>query len=108
MSHSLRQRAIVFWQNALSWQARRAPIIGRMLKPLAMQLGWRCSSAVRDATRANARRIFGPGVTMGQIHRYTAGLLSSFFDFVCDVGRCATLSDGEQREQIEAIEGDAA
>jgi KDO2-lipid IV(A) lauroyltransferase len=105
MSDSLRQRAIAFWLDALFWQARSAPRVGMVLKPLAMQLGWRCSSAVREATRANARRIFGPAVTMGQVHRYTGGVLSSFFDFVCDVGRCARMSDDELRRQIASIEG---
>jgi lauroyl/myristoyl acyltransferase len=105
MSTNIRKRAIEFWQDALYWQARSCPILGRTFKPLVMQLGWRCSAKVRDATRLNARRIFGPDVTMAQIHRYTGGLLSTFYDFVNDVGRCVDMSDDELRGQIESIEG---
>jgi KDO2-lipid IV(A) lauroyltransferase len=105
---SLRQRAIAFWQDALFWQARSAPILGTVLKPLAMQMGWRCSSMVRDATAANARRIFGPDISVGQTQRYARGVLSTFFDFVCDVGRSAQMNDAELRGQIASIEGAAA
>jgi phosphatidylinositol dimannoside acyltransferase len=106
MSTEFRKRAVEFWQDALYWQARSCPILGKTFKPLAMQLGWRCSAKVRDATRRNARRIFGPDVTMAQIHRYTVGLLSTFFDFINDVGGCVDMSDDELRAQVEFVAGD--
>ena len=105
-SAAMRRRAAAFWLNALFWQARHAPIIGRVLKPLAMHVTYRCSRIVRDATRVNARRIFGPSVSVGQIERYAKGVFSNFFDFICDVGRCVDMSDQELRAQIASVEGD--
>jgi phosphatidylinositol dimannoside acyltransferase len=105
---SLRERAAGFWLDALFWQARHAPIIGRILKPLAIHVSQRSSRVIREATSSNARHIFGPAVTAGETERYAKGVVSSFIDFVSDVGRCAGMSDEQLRGQIESVEGDHA
>src|SRR5688500_3892732 len=105
---SMRQRAAAFWLNALFWQARSAPIIGRVLKPLAIAAAYRFSASVRMATESNARHIYGAEVSAVEAKRYARGVLSNFFDFVCDVGRCVGMSDEQLRGHIGSIEGDDA
>jgi KDO2-lipid IV(A) lauroyltransferase len=105
---SVRRAAADFWLNALFWQARNAPIIGKLLKPLAVQTTWKCSHLVRESTALNARRIFGPDTTDAQVRVYAKSVISSFFDFVCDVGRCVGLSDEQLVGQIESVRGEEA
>ena len=97
-----------FWLNLLFWQARSTPIIGSIAKPIAIRLAWRCSEHVRAVTNLNARRIFGPGISNKQAHAYATGMLSHFFDFVCEVGKCVGLSDQQLREQVESVSGQDA
>jgi len=97
-----------FWLNLLFWQARSAPIIGSIAKPIGIRLAWRCSEHVRTVTSLNARRIFGPEISARQTHAYAKGMLSHFFDFVCEVGKCVGLSDQQLREQVESVSGQDA
>ncbi len=101
-------RAGDFWLNLLFWEARHAPIVGTILKPLAMHLGWRCSEHVRDVTTHNARRIYGPNISRRQTQAYATGVMSSFVDFISEVGRCVGLSDEQLRAQVESVRGQDA
>jgi lauroyl/myristoyl acyltransferase len=95
----------VFWQNLLFWEARNAPIIGKLLKPLAVHMARRLSEHIRDVTTCNGRRIFGPNVTDRRIRDYARGVTASFIDFVTDVARYANFTDDQLRNQIESITG---
>jgi KDO2-lipid IV(A) lauroyltransferase len=104
-SKSLRAAAANFWLDAMFAASSAAPVVPRLLKPLAVAVAYRASRAVRHATAANARRIFGRDVTAAQIRTFGRGVLSNFYDFVCDVGRSSRLSKEQLIAQIESVQG---
>jgi KDO2-lipid IV(A) lauroyltransferase len=102
---SLRAAAANFWLDAMFRTAAVAPALPRIIKPLAVAITLRASRAVRSATAANARRIYGPDVSPAQVRAYARGVLSNFYDFVCDVGRSAGLTREQLVAQIESVQG---
>lgn len=103
---NVRRAAAEFWLNVLFWQARHAPILNAIYKPFALWLVWIFSRHVPEIASLNARRIYGPDVSKTQIRRYAQGVLSSFIDFVGDVGRSAVMTDSELRAQIKSVTGE--
>jgi KDO2-lipid IV(A) lauroyltransferase len=87
--------------------AGRAPRLTRAMKPWLSRGAYRASSQVRAAAAANARVIFGSDVSPERMHRYGRGVVASFYDFVCDVGRSLHLSREQLLARIESVEGRA-
>lgn len=85
--------------------ARRAPWVLRVLKPLAVWLAVRFSPGTRHGTRANARRLLGPGASDRELAAFTAKVVGNFYDFVADVGRSGAMTAGQLRGRVEAAQG---
>jgi KDO2-lipid IV(A) lauroyltransferase len=102
---SFRQAAASFWLDVMFRTAGSAPRLAKAIKPIAIAIAYRCSRAIRSATAANARHIFGPDTTPARQSAFGRGVLSSFYDFVCDVGQSLHCSKEELRGKIESIEG---
>ncbi|MEO6436275.1 MAG: lysophospholipid acyltransferase family protein [Tepidisphaeraceae bacterium] len=101
----LRRAAADFWLDAFFRLAPRAPAVTRALRPLIARGAYRCSPSIRAATAANARRILGPDATSAQAHAFGRGVVSSFFDFVCDIAQSLHFSREQLLARIDAIEG---
>jgi len=99
-----RRRCADFWLDLLFRCAGR-PAITRAFKPLVVSLGFRCSQQMRSATAANARNIFGPGVSPAESRAFGRRVLGNFYDFVCDVGRSLHLSRDQLAARIDGVDG---
>lgn len=104
---SIRRAAADFWLDLLFRLAHNAPAATRLLRPLVARGAYRFSPSIRAAVAANARRIFGPGVGSRELRAFGRGVVASFFDFVCDVGRSLRLSRDQLAAQIESVQGHA-
>ena len=102
----LRDAAATFWLNRLFWIAARAPKLTRGLRGFCVWGTFCCSHAIRDSTKANARRIFGPQITEKECADFGRRVLGNFYDFVCDVGRSAHSTPEQINAQIDGIIGD--
>jgi KDO2-lipid IV(A) lauroyltransferase len=108
-THSAQGRqggAARFWLTALFWSVRKAPWLIPMTRPLVPWAVIWSSRPTRQATDANARRIFGPNTTKLQRRRFGRRVVSSFFDVLCDVGRSLDKSPDELGRRIASVEGD--
>jgi lauroyl/myristoyl acyltransferase len=90
---------IFFW---LSAHARWAL---RLIKPLGVWLAVRSSAGVRDSTAANARRIYGAGLSDARCRAFAGQVVGQFYDFVVDVARSRSMTAGQIRQRIESISG---
>jgi KDO2-lipid IV(A) lauroyltransferase len=102
---SIRRGSAAFLLNLLFRLAHRAPALTRLLRPLVARGTWRFSPAIRAAVAANARWIFGPQTPSAQLRTFGRGVVASFYDFVCDVGRSLQLSREQLAAQIESVHG---
>jgi KDO2-lipid IV(A) lauroyltransferase len=102
---SFRDAAAAFWLDVL-FRAAGSPRLTRAIKPIALGCAYRFSRAIRYSTAANAKRIFGPDLTPDRQEQFTRGVLSSFYDFVCDVGQCLHLSREQLAARIDSAEGE--
>ncbi|WP_428939656.1 lysophospholipid acyltransferase family protein [Fontivita pretiosa] len=93
------------WLTALFWLAGRARWIARRLRHPVTWLVPRCSSAVRHAAFANARRILGPDVSPRQCMRFAQAVVARFYDFVLDIAASARQTPSQLRQRIDSIEG---
>lgn len=60
---------------------------------------------LRTGTLANARRLLGEGSTPAQREALAREVIGNFYDFVCDVGRSATMNRQQLQGRIEAVQG---
>jgi len=104
-SSTVRAAAADFWLDLLFRVAGHAPAVTRATRPLFVRSAYRFSRAIRAATTANARRIFGPEVANGRVAAYGRGVVESFYDFVCDVGQSLHLSREQLLSRIDSVEG---
>jgi phosphatidylinositol dimannoside acyltransferase len=102
---SVREKIASFWLDAMFRAVRSAPWLPKLARPLVVRGTCACSRAIRDATDANARRIFGPDVSPRRVRLYRRGVMANFYDFVCDVGRGVGLSREQLAAQIESAHG---
>ncbi|MGD0464411.1 MAG: lysophospholipid acyltransferase family protein [Tepidisphaeraceae bacterium] len=100
-----RSRAARFFLGRLYFWARHAPWMLKLVKPLVVWVTVRCSGAIRNGTRANARRILGPGVTREQCAEFTAKVTANFYDFVVEVGHCGAMTAQQLARQVESVHG---
>jgi phosphatidylinositol dimannoside acyltransferase len=105
ISHRLRAAAAGFWLQLLFFFAQRLPWFARAARAPFVFLAIRFSPAIRCGTEANARRILPASATALDIRRFTRGVVASFYDFVCDVGRSLRLNPADLVARIERIEG---
>lgn len=101
----LRSAAAEFWLDAMFRAVRVAPWFPRLVKRPVVAGTYAVSRQIRSATDANATRIFGADLPTEARRAFGKGVLSSFYDFVCDVGRSASLSREQLIENIASIEG---
>ena len=85
--------------------ARRTPRPLRLLRPLGVHLTLLGSQKVRQATRANAKRILGPTSTPAQQKQLAKQVIANFFDFVIDVATAAHATPEQLRNKIESVQG---
>lgn len=90
------------WLRSLFFCAERLPWLPRVGRGFFVRGTYRCSPAVREATAANAQRILGEAADVAKFGR---GVVGSFFDFVCDVGRSQGMTREELVGRIDSIEG---
>ena len=93
------------WLTVLFFLARRMGWVLRRGKPFFTWGTWTFSRSVRDATLANARRILGDDSTPQQRQAIARDTVSSFFDFVCDVGWTLDASRDDLNSRIATVEG---
>jgi KDO2-lipid IV(A) lauroyltransferase len=104
----IRRAAASFWLNALFWQAGHAPWVGRVMKRFALWSAFRYSKVLREVTAANARRIFGPGVSTEESDAYFRRMIENYFDFITDIARSLRLSRDQLHQQIAFVRGEDA
>ena len=104
-SQRLRAAAAVFWLQVLFFFAQHASWFVRAARPPFVFLATLLSRAIRTAGAANARRILPPNASDADVRRYTRGVVASFYEFVCDVGRSLKLTPADLVARIESIEG---
>jgi KDO2-lipid IV(A) lauroyltransferase len=104
-SQRLRAAAAAFWLQVLFFFAQHASWFVRAARPPFVFLATLFSRAIRTAGAANARRILPPIASETDVRRYTRGVVASFYEFVCDVGRSLKLTPADLVERIESIEG---
>lgn len=102
---SLAAAAAGFWLDLLFRVTGRTPAVTRVLRPLLVRTAFRFSGAIRTATEANARRIFGSDACATRMNHYGRGVVRNFYDFVCDVGRSLHLSREQLLARIDSVEG---
>jgi KDO2-lipid IV(A) lauroyltransferase len=100
---ALRRAAADVWLDLLFRCAGR-PALTRLMKPLVVGLGFCCSRQMRSSTAANARRIFGPGITPAEARAFGRRVLGNFYDFVCDVGLSRSQSRQQMAGRIEPVQ----
>jgi phosphatidylinositol dimannoside acyltransferase len=101
----VRAAAADFWLRSLFFFSERLPWVPRATRGLFVWGAYQCSPAIREATAANARRILGEGADDATVRRVGRGVVGSFYDFVCDVGRSRGMSREELAGRIERVEG---
>lgn len=89
----------------LFWLARFAPSAGRWLCRPAAAVALAASPSLRRHTRENAIGIFGSGVAAGRIAEYQRAVVSSFFDFIMDIGDARRMSNDALDARIESTQG---
>jgi KDO2-lipid IV(A) lauroyltransferase len=104
-SQRLRAAAAAFWLQVLFFFAQHASWFVRAARPPFVFLAALFSRAIRTAGAANARRILPPSASEADVRRYTRGVVASFYEFVCDVGRSLKLTPADLVARIESIEG---
>lgn len=102
----IRGAAADFWLRSLFFFSEHLPWVPRVTRPLFVWAAYRCSPHIRGATSANARRILGEAATQADVERVGRGVVGSFYDFVCDVGRSREMTREQLEQRIEGIEGD--
>lgn len=90
------------------WLAAHAPAFARILGPAATRVVPLISARVREQTRRNATRIFGRSLSAREQRAFTRGVMSSFFEFVVDVGQSSRDTAERLLDRIETVEGEAA
>lgn len=89
------------------WLATHAPALARACAPIAVRIVPLLSRQVRAQAGRNALRIFGRSLHVRKQGAYTRGVLSSFIDFVIDVGQSSHDTPERLLERIERTEGEA-
>jgi len=77
-----------------------------LLGPLAGVVASAASSHVRDVTKANARALFGAGVSSKRVASYRNGVIRNFYDFVVDVAEASRKTPQELDSSIVETVGE--
>lgn len=101
----VRVAAASFWLDRLFQVAEHAPGILRLIRVPFARVGFRCSSAIRAGTLANARVILGQGSTPAQHAALGRRVVENFILFCHDIGQSMRMSVEELHGQVEAVEG---
>jgi KDO2-lipid IV(A) lauroyltransferase len=102
---TLRQAAADFWLGLLFRSAPRYPGFFRRAEGFFCGGTFRCSPAVRNTTRLNARRILGPSATEAEVDRVARDIVRNFYRFCVDVSAAANATPGELLAKVESIQG---
>ncbi|MEM9419822.1 MAG: hypothetical protein AAGA25_12350, partial [Planctomycetota bacterium] len=99
------QRLNDFWLSVFFGLARRTPWLLKLTRPLFVGGAWRAAGSMRDAVRANLRRVLGTQTGTAEIDRVGKRVVASFYDFVCEIGANHDRSFDELLSRIVEIEG---
>jgi lauroyl/myristoyl acyltransferase len=102
---TLRQAAADFWLGVLFRSAPRVPGFFRRAERFFCAGTFRCSPAVRNVTRLNARRILGARATEPEVDRVARDIVRNFYRFCVDVGAAANATPDDLLAKVEAIDG---
>lgn len=102
---SIRAAVAAFWLNLLFRLTATAPAMVRAGRPLFVRLAYAFSPKIRASTRANALRILGPGTSRQEQRRFGLAVVSSFYDFVYDIGQSRRQSPEQLAARIESAQG---
>lgn len=95
-----------FWLNYFFWIAARSPKVCQRVKWFHLELALKHSRVINGSTQKNAARIFGPDVTEVRRKQFTRDVLSSFFDFVYDIGRTRRMSREQLMTLVDSVHGE--
>lgn len=101
----IRRVAAAFWLRMLFFTAQYLPIFAIVTKAFFIWFPLRFSKVIRHGTRANGRRILGPDATPQRLRQYAWDVVSGFYEFICDVGRCQHMDRDDLLDRIETVEG---
>lgn len=91
------------WLRLFFWTAAHLPIVPRLMRPVVKCLVPVVSRKVRMNVGLNAKRIFG-----GPRPGFDREVVGSFYDFVIDVAASNGKLAEQLRQQVIAVEGEAA
>ena len=88
--------------------ARWLPWALRWSRPMWVAAAWAAVPSLRSAVRANLRRILPAGSSAAEVDRVGRGVVSSFYEFVCEVAANHRRSLPQLIRRIDAVEGGEA
>lgn len=96
---------VQWWLRTFFLLARNASVVLYALRPLAVWIIVLSSPQIRQATAANAQRIFGKPLSFFSRLTFARRVTRSFYEFVVDSARCSAISVQKLRSRIEPPDG---
>ena len=93
------------WLDLLFNLAMRCPWVLPRIKRFFLFSAWRVAPILRDGPMANARWLLGPDSTTAMREAFAKRVLSSFWNFVYDVGRCANAPVDRWTDWVTDVSG---
>jgi KDO2-lipid IV(A) lauroyltransferase len=98
-------KVVQWWLRIFFLLARHMSVVLYAVRPLAVWITVLSSRQIREATAANAARIYGS--PLGFVARLTFArrVTRSFYEFVVDSARCSSISVKRLRGRIQSVDG---
>lgn len=93
------------WLRLLFALASSMPWLPRLLRPVAVRSAWLTSRQIRDATRANAKRLIAPDVSEECARAFALLVIGRFYDAVLEFGTNRGLGPDELARRLEQVQG---
>ena len=94
-----------FGLEFLFWWTKYYPRMVLWTRPFFLWFAWRTSTALRDGTTANARRLLGPGATDSACMALAKRIISNLYLSVYELGESCRLTVHQLREHIDRVDG---
>jgi phosphatidylinositol dimannoside acyltransferase len=105
MQSPIRRFAASFWLNYLFWHVEHFPWMVRKAKWFFLWFAVRFSHVLRKSTAMNARRIYGRELSPAEAQKFTTAVVSSFYDFIFDIGQALKTPTERLIDRIESVQG---
>lgn len=98
-------KVVQFWLRTFFLLARHASVVLYAVRPLAVWIAVLSSRQIREATAANAARIYGKPLGLVARLTFARRVTRSFYEFVVDSARCSSISVRRLRGRIQSVDG---